>query len=100
MSQIDADDVLKAGLMGLLEEFGFKTQLIPSSGEKKSPDFLGMKEGQTFVFELKERVDDPDALLEERERLRKGEVVPSFESMGPNARVSEKAREGVKQLRA
>ena len=93
------DEELKSALRALLEgQYGFKTFPIPSTLGRRSPDFIAVKDSQRFVFELKERLDDPDALREERERLRKGEVVPSFQSMGSNPRVSEKTRDGVKQL--
>lgn len=98
MSKDEADEALKSTLMGLLEGYGFAMTPIRSSPTHRSPDFMGGKEGDDFVFELKERTDDPEALREERDRLKGGEVVGSFEPMGPNPRVFEKARDGVKQL--
>lgn len=86
--------------MGLLEDFGFEAQSLPSDTSKRSPDFAATKDGERFLFELKERLDDPEALSRERELLNRGEVAQNFESMGWNDRVSEKARDGVGQLRA
>jgi Holliday junction resolvase len=99
MSQ-ESDEPLKTAIALQLERLGFTvTAVLPFSG-RLSPDFVAEKAAERFVFELKERVDDPDALAEERARLAAGELVPFAESAGRNKGVSEKIRYGAKQLQA
>jgi hypothetical protein len=96
---VETDEALKQGCMKLLDKYGFVTRPLPSAPPRRTPDFEATKESELFLFELKERVDDPESLKREREVLDRGEVAESFESMGPDGRVSEKARDGVRQLR-
>ena len=99
MSQ-EADEPLKAEIKLLLEQFGFTVTTIVPPPLGSSPDFVAEKNGEQFIFELKERMDDPAVLAEEKVRLEAGELVSFTESIGSNERVSGRAREGVKQLRA
>lgn len=95
-----SDEPLKSAIALQLGRMGFDVTPVTPPPRGRSPDFVAIKAGEQFVFELKEKTDDPDALAEEMRRLDAGELVPFAESIGPSARVSEKTRDGVKQLRA
>lgn len=96
----EADEPLKQAIWQQLERLGFVVTPVSPPPRGRSPDFVAEKSGEQFVFELKEKIDDPDALANENARLAIGELVPFAESTGTNERVSEKARDGIKQLLA
>ena len=99
MSQ-ETDASLKAAIAQQLERVGFVVTPVPLPPCGRAPDFIAEKAGDQYIFELKERVDDPDILATENARLDAGEIVPHAESTGRSERVAEKARDGVKQLQA
>ena len=92
-----ADAELKAGICRIVESWGFSVTPIPES-TSKAPDFLAQKDGASFVFELKEKIDNIALLAEERARLEAGEVVSRAEPAGRTNRVSGIVRYGVDQL--
>ena len=92
-----ADAEIKAGVTRLLESWRFAVTPIPESASK-SPDLLAEKDGASFVFELKERLDDPVLLAEERAKLEAGEVVSRAVPAGRTNRVSGIVKHGVGQL--
>jgi Holliday junction resolvase len=96
----EQDTALKVGITRELEKLGFVVTPVPSVPSQRSPDFIATKGGETFVFELKEKLDDSEALRDESARLDAGELVSFAEPLGPNASVSEKVRYGTTQLLA
>lgn len=92
-----ADAELKAAFIRILESWAFSVTPIPESASK-SPDFLVERDGASFVFELKEKLDDIALLTQERKRLEAGEIVSHAEPAGRINRVSGIVRHGVDQL--
>lgn len=95
-----ADDrELKQGVTRMLEQLGFAVQELPRLGDSRSADLLAVKE-QSYLIELKERLDDPTRLAKEEERLAQEGIADTSEPAGYKNRVSGIIVSGVDQLRA
>ncbi|MEW6681617.1 MAG: hypothetical protein AB1451_01645 [Nitrospirota bacterium] len=82
-----------------LRHFGLQVEDIPPQPGRKTPDLLGrFAEGETFLFEVKAKRDDPDQVEEEERALDQGEAYSRSIPTGSRNTLSGIISDGVEQL--
>lgn len=93
------DKNLKEQIAAHLRERGFAVELVDERVGMKTPDLL-VRKAQRFLIEVKEKIDDPAMIAEERELLEKGEIVERAEYWGPKNTVARIVESAARQLAA
>lgn len=96
-----SDDVRsKQRVCSILEQYGFQTAAITEEPGRRTADIRATQGPDTFIFEIKDKNDDPEEIRLEEKRLRAGEFVNRADSVGPRNRIAGIIRDAAGQLSA
>lgn len=93
------DRVLKEQIAGNLRDMGFSVDLLEERAGLRTPDLLVAK-AERYAIEVKEKIDDPAMMAEERAILDQGMIADRHEYWGPKNTVARIVESAARQLRA
>lgn len=92
------DGVTKEKVRNLLNGMGFKVKDIPKREDRRTPDFEVSGKNEVYIFELKEKGDDPKGVGREHEKLAAGEIVTKAVPVGYRNQLDAIIESGVEQM--
>lgn len=85
--------------MGVLRHTGFQVEEIPEADAKRA-DLRVTDDNSTYLVEVKHKLDDPELVRDDAERMARGELVTRTTPIGRNNCIDGVIKVGRKQLDA
>lgn len=95
-----SDANAKAVVSGFLVAKGFEVEEIAEVNDRKTPDLVAQKDGETYAIEVKQKGEADGVREDYRKTLREGDVVECLDSLVASTKMDSPIAKAAKQLEA